>query len=308
MNKNLIVDFSGNNALAHGFNVLWSKLLDPNYKLLQLLNDSSFEFKNAAYSSRMLNHYEQNDWVIADRINPIGKRRFSLLGMLFLNLNVEHHGIFARYKLKSTTKFEVRLNSHSFPLVINESHITVFDLMILLSLIMYNIELLSIAIREDNESIYVSLNSATNISIPLSLDVFRYLENYSNEKTGYSKLKISKSSNEFFTEFVYHIDELRYKLGTSLLCPRLYNQVKGKKLLFFNQGHRKIVAETRLFTIGECIMNHIKDPKRKLVIDDAGNCYSIDVKFLGKAFFVKKIIGDRKIGKPNSMLVPDQQD
>jgi hypothetical protein len=305
MDKNIIVDFSGNNALALGFNVIWNKLQEPNYKLLQLLNDSSFEFKNAAFSSRMLNHYEQNGWVVADRNNPIGKRRFSLLGMLFLNLNVECYGIFARYNLKSTTRFEVRLNSHSFPLAINESHITVFDLIVLLSLLMYNIELISIAIREDNENIYVTLNSASNNSFPLSIDVFRYLENYSNEIAGYSKLKISKSSNEFFTEFVYHIDELRNKLGTNLLCPRLYNQVKGKKLLLFNQGHRKIVAETRLFTIGECIMNHIKNPNRKLVIDDAGNCFSIDVKYLGKVNFVKQILGGRKLEKINAVFVPE---
>jgi hypothetical protein len=301
MSQKIILDISGNNAVAIGFNSIMSKLSDPDFRLLHLINDSSFEFKNEAYSSRMLNHYEKNGWIVADRNNPIGKRKFSLAGMLFLNLNVKYHGLLADCNLKFNNEFDVKLNSYSFLQTISHAQITPFDLLVLLSVLLYKVDLVSLSVNKEKDSIRLSIDGA-NKTYLISSEIFQYLEKYSLEKRGYIKHKLSKQSDDFFTEFVYLIDELRNEIGTNLICPNLYSQMKGKSILIFNQGHRRLVAETTLFSMGESIMSQIQNAEREMVVDEYGNCYSIDVKYLGKASFIRKISGGRKIETLQSIL------
>ena len=85
MKQKIIVNFAGNAIAGMAFDAILDKVSDEKFRLLDLMRESAYEFKNKKYTSRMLNHYEHNGWVIADRNNPIGKRKFSLFGMLFLN-------------------------------------------------------------------------------------------------------------------------------------------------------------------------------------------------------------------------------
>jgi hypothetical protein len=52
-------------------------------------------------------------------------------------------------------------------------------------------------------------------------------------------------------------------------------------------------------------MSHIFDSNRRLVKDDDGYCYAVDVKYLGKQNLIKKLVGERKIEKLIDVFKPD---
>lgn len=97
-------------------------------------------------------------------------------------------------------------------------------------------------------------------------------------------------------------------MGANLLCPQLYKELKNKGNIHVNSFHRALVSSSNLFSKGEQIMSHIENSERKLIQDNQGNCYAVNVKFLGKSSFIKKIIGNRKIEKMDAVLVPDSKE
>jgi hypothetical protein len=59
------------------------------------------------------------------------------------------------------------------------------------------------------------------------------------------------------------------------------------------------------FTNITALMSHIFDSNRRLVKDDDGYCYAVDVKYLGKQNLIKKLVGERKIEKLIDVFKPD---
>jgi hypothetical protein len=47
--------------------------------------------------------------------------------------------------------------------------------------------------------------------------------------------------------------------------------------------------------------------KRRLVIDVECNCYDVDVKYLGKQKFIKKLLGDGEINKLSDVFKLDKE-
>jgi hypothetical protein len=68
------------------------------------------------------------------------------------------------------------------------------------------------------------------------------------------------------------------------------------------------VASTDLFTLGEALMNHIADTKKRLVVDVDKNCYAVELKYLGKQNLIKKLVGDRKLERLSDVFKPDTSD
>lgn len=307
MKSKIIIKFSGNKAASYSLDMILSKLLDPDFKLIELINNSSFEFKNETYSSRMLNHYEKNGWLMADRSNPIGKRRFSLTGMLFLNLNVKHHGVFTKYNLKNIEEYDVLIHDYSYPKTISGKVISPFDLILVLALLLYKVDSMNLIIMPDGNNTIVTIHGGSDQSIDFGSGVFEYLERYSLARNGFIEHEICKNADDFFVDFIYKIDTLRNIIGANMLCSSLHKQLVSKKQIHFNQAHRKLVSEMHLFTRGEHLMGLINKTNRRIIEDESGNCYAVDIKYLGKSSFIKKLIGEKKIVKLQTAFKPDNE-
>lgn len=305
MKPKIIVKFSGNKAASTSLDLILNKLCDPDFKLIELINNSSFEFKNEDYSSRMLNHYEKNGWLNAERNNPIGKRRFSLTGMLFLNLNVLHNGVFAKYNLNTTEEYDILIHEYSYPKSLSGKYVSPFDLILVVAMMLYKLDSTSLSILPDGNNTIIIIQGGSIQSIDFGSCIFEYLERYSLSRNGYRESEICKNADDYFVDFIYKIDTLRNIIGVNLLCPALYKQLKNKKQIHFNQANRKLVSEMQLFTRGEHLMGLIDKTNRRIIVDESGNCYSVDINYLGKASFIKKLIGEKKIEKMQNAFKPD---
>jgi len=60
MKQKIIANLTDNAIAPMVFYAILDRLHDDKFTLLELMRDSSYEFKNKKYSSRMLNHYQNN--------------------------------------------------------------------------------------------------------------------------------------------------------------------------------------------------------------------------------------------------------
>jgi ATP-dependent protease HslVU (ClpYQ) peptidase subunit len=305
MKQKIIVNFAGNAIAGMAFDAILDKVSDEKFRLLDLMRESAYEFKNKKYTSRMLNHYEHNGWVIADRNNPIGKRKFSLFGMLFLNLNVKFYGSLAKYNLNSKDNYEVLRNEFDFATSITGELITPFEMICLIAISLHRVAFIDPQITSKKNDVILTFSPDNRGHYDFSANIFDYLGDWSRTKKQSSKVKTSYTKDEFLVWFVYFIDQIRSKIGVNLLLPELYNNLRGKDVIHVNQSHRNIVANTNLFTLGEALMSHIFDSNRRLVKDEDGYCYAVNVKYLGKQNLIKKLVGERKIEKLSDVVKPD---
>jgi hypothetical protein len=308
MKQKIIVNFAGNAIAAMAFDAIMDRLSDEKFVLLDVMRESAYEFKNKKYSSRMLNHYENNGWVLANRNNPIGKRKFSLFGMLFLNLNVEFYGSLAKYNLNSKDNYEVLRNEFDFAKSVAGDLITPFELICLIAISLHRVAFIDPQITSNKNDVIITFSPNNKGYSDFSKSIFDYIGEWSRNKTQSSKIKNSNTPDEFLVWLVYYIDQLRSKIGVNLLLPELYNNLRVKNVIHVNQSHRNIVANTDLFTLGEALMNHITDTKKRLVVDEDKNCYAVELKYLGKQNLIKKLVGDRKLERLTDVFTPDTSD
>ncbi len=308
MKQKIIVNFAGNAIAAMAYDAIMDRLTDEKFMLLDVMRESAYEFKNKKYSSRMLNHYEHNGWVIANRDNPIGKRKFSLFGMLFLNLNVKFYGSLAKYSLNSKDNYEVLRNEFDFAKSVAGDLITPFELICLITISLHRVAFIDPQITSNKNDVIITFSPDNKGHYDFSESIFDYIGEWSRNKKQSSKIKTSHTPDEFFVWLVYYIDQLRGKIGVNLLLPALYNNLRGKDIIHVNQSHRNIIANADLFSFGEALMNHITDTKKRLVVDDDKNCYAVDLKYLGKQNLIKKLVGERKIEKLSDVFKPDKSD
>lgn len=307
MKQKIILNFTDNAIAAMAFDAIMDRLSDEKFTLLDLMRDSSYEFKNKKYSSRMLNHYENNGWVLADRNNPIGKRKFSLLGMLFLNLNIEFYGKINKDNLHAKNEYEIVKDHFSYTKKLSGDLITPFELICLIAISLHRIAFISYVMVDKNNDLIITFLPINNGHADFSASIFNYIGECSNNKNKSQMFKISNSPDDFFVRFVYFIDQIRSKIGINLLLPELYHNLSSKDVIHVNQSHRNILAKTNLFTLGEALMSNIFDSNRRLVKDEDGYCFAVDVKYLGKQDLIKKLVGDRKIEKLSDVFKSDIQ-
>jgi hypothetical protein len=307
MKQKIILNFTGNAIAVMAFDAIMDRLSDEKFTLLKLMRDSSYEFKNKKYSSRMLNHYENNGWVLADRNNPIGKRKFSLFGMLFLNLNVEFNGEINKDNLHAKNEYEVVKDQFSYAKKLSGDLITPFELICLIAISLHRIAFISYNMVDSNNDLIITFLPINKGHADFSANIFNYIGECSYNKNKSSMFKISNSPDEFFVRFVYYIDQIRSKIGANLLLPELYNNLRSKDVIYVNQSHRNMVANIDLFTLGEALMNRITDTTKRLVVDEDKNCYAVELKYLGNQNLIKKLVGDRKLERLVDVFKPDIQ-
>jgi len=305
MKQKIIVNFSGNAIAVMAYDAIMDRLTDEKFMLLDVMRESAYEFKNEKYSSRMLNHYEHNHWVIANRDNPIGKRKFSLFGMLFLNLNVKFYGSLANYSLNSKDNYEVLRNEFDFAKSVAGDLITPFELICLITISLHRVAFIDPQITSNKNDVIITFSPDNKGHHDFTANIFDYIGEWSRNKKQSSKVKTSHTPDEFIVWLVYYIDQIRSKIGVNLLLPELYKNLISKDIIHINQSHRNIVTNTDLFTLGEALMSHIFDSNRRLVKDEDGYCFAVDVKYLGKQNLIKKLVGDRKIEKISDVFKPD---
>jgi len=76
---------------------------------------------------------------MADRNNPIRKRKFSLFGMLYLNLNVEFQGSLTEDNLHTKNEYYVVKDLFSSPKKLSGDLITPFEFICLIAITLHRV-------------------------------------------------------------------------------------------------------------------------------------------------------------------------
>ncbi len=307
MKSKIIIKFNGKPSYAIAFEQILAHVKDPKCDLIELLRSTSYDFKSNKFSSRMLNHYENKGWINAERKNIIGKRWFSLFGMFWLNLNISSDGLLNKAELNSSSDYDVYVNEFSFAEVIKGSILSPFELLCMLSIVLFRIDYVAPTITNDGDNIEVNFKGSGINTVDFSHSIFDYLNKYWRHNKGYENRQISnhKSLDDFMVSFIYNIDVIRNKMGANLLCPQVYNAFKRKQQKHINVSHRNDVKSVILFSIGENIMTSITNLDKRIVKDENGDCYAVEVTYLGKAKLVGKIVGERKLEKLTAVFKPE---